>query len=71
LEAALSYDLEHFANITADCPMMDPKLINRAVMEYKKSYADLLKYDDSNDDLPFNCYLIKMSALGKSVPEKE
>ena len=70
LEAAQSYGLENFANITADCPMMDPKLIDRAVMEYQKSDADLLKYDDSNDDLPFNCYLIKMSALEKVCLKK-
>ena len=70
LEAAQSYGLEHFANITADCPMMDPKLIDRAVIQYQKSDADLLKYDDSNDDLPFNCYLIKMSALEKVCLKK-
>ena len=53
LEAAQSYGLKYFANITADCPMMDPLLIDRAVLEYQKADVDLLKYDDSNADLPF------------------
>ena len=63
LEAAQSHDLKYFANITADCPMMDPVLIDRAVMEYQKTDVDLLKFDDSNDDLPFCCYVVKVSAL--------
>ena len=65
LEAAKTYSLEHFANITADCPMMDPVLVDRAVIEYQKSDADLLKFDNRYLDLPFNCYLIKVSALEK------
>ena len=35
LEAAQSHGLKYFANITADCPMMDPLLIDRAVLEYQ------------------------------------
>ena len=62
-EAAQSHGLKYFANITADCPMMDPVLIDRAVMEYQKTDVDLLKFDDSNDDLPFCCYVVKVSAL--------
>ena len=71
LEAAQSHGLKYFANITADCPMMDPLLIDRAVLEYQKADVDLLKYDDSNADLPFNCYLIKVSALEKVCLQKE
>jgi spore coat polysaccharide biosynthesis protein SpsF len=63
LEAAQSHGLKYFANITADCPMMDPLLIDRTVMEYQKTDVDLLKFDDSNDDLPFCCYVVKVSAL--------
>ena len=70
LEAAKSHDLKHFANFTADCPMMDPKLIDQAVMKYQNSDADLLMYDYSNNDIPFNCYLIKMSALEKVCLKK-
>ena len=70
LEAAQRHDLKHFANITADCPMMDPKLIDQAVMKYQNSDADLLMYDYSNNDIPFNCYLIKMSALEKVCLKK-
>ena len=43
LEAAQSHGLKYFANITADCPMMDPLLIDRAVLEYQKADVDLLK----------------------------
>ena len=71
LEAAQSHGLKYFANITADCPMMDPFLIDRAVLEYQKADVDLLKYDDSNADLPFNCYLIKVSALEKVCRQKK
>ena len=65
LEAAQRHDLKYFANITADCPMIDPVLVDRAVIEYQKTDADLQKFDDSFVDLPFNCYLIKVSALEK------
>jgi len=71
LEAAQSHGLKYFANITADCPMMDPLLIDRAVLEYQKTNVDLLKYDDSNADLPFDCYLIKVSALEKVCLQKK
>ena len=71
LDAAQCHNLKHFANVTADCPMMDPVLIDRAVMEYQKGDFDLLKYDESNADLPFNCYLIKVSALEKVCMQKK
>ena len=70
LEAAQRHDLKHFANITADCPMMDPKLIDQAVMKYQNSDADLLMYDDSNNDIPFGCYMIKVTALEKVCQKK-
>ena len=71
LEAAKSHDLKHFANYTADCPMMDPKLIDQAVMKYQNSDADLLMYDDSNNDIPFGCYMIKVTALEKVCQQKK
>jgi len=71
LDAAQSHSLKYFANITADCPMMDPLLIDRAVLEYQKDDVDLLKYDDINADLPFSCYLIKVSALEKVCQQKK
>lgn len=71
LDAAQSHGLKYFANITADCPMMDPVLIDRAVMEYQKADVDLLKYDDSNADLPFNCYVVKVSALEQVCMQKK
>jgi spore coat polysaccharide biosynthesis protein SpsF len=65
LGAAKFYDMSNFANITADCPLIDPYLIDRAVEEYERVNADLIMYDDSNNDNPFNCYVLKVSALEK------
>ena len=41
------------------------------MLEHQKADVDLLKYDDSNADLPFNYYLIKVSALEKVCLQKE
>jgi len=65
LRAARSYDMTNFANITADCPLIDPLLIDRAVEEYDKVNADLVMYGDSNNNIPFNCYVLRVSALEK------
>lgn len=65
LGAAKSYNASNFANITADCPLIDPYFIDRAVEEYERVDADLIMYDDSNNDIPFNCYVLKVSALEK------
>lgn len=65
LGAAREHRLDHFANITADCPLMDPLLIDRAVIEYEKANADLVMYDNSCNEFPFNCYVLKVSALEK------
>ena len=65
LGAAKFNDMTNFANITADCPLIDPYLIDRAVEEYERVNADLVMYDDSNSDIPFNCYVLKVSALEK------
>ena len=51
--------------------MIDPVLIDRAVMEFKKTDVDLLKYDDNYKDLPFNCFLIKVSALERVCRQKK
>ena len=65
LGAAKHYDMANFANITADCPLIDPQLIDRAIEEYDKENADLVMYDGSNNNIPFNCYVLKVSALEK------
>tara|TARA_B100001123_G_scaffold298922_1_gene333418 strand:+ start:486 stop:1154 length:669 start_codon:yes stop_codon:yes gene_type:complete len=71
LEAAKKHDLKHFANFTADCPMIDPNLIDHIVMNYHNSEADLLKYDDCKDDVPFGCYVIRVNALEMICREKK
>jgi len=63
LGAAEKDNLSHFANITADCPMMDPFLIDRAVNEYLQFNPDIARYDGDNNDLPFNCYVVRVSTL--------
>lgn len=42
LGAANEHKLDHFANMTADLPMIDPVLIDRTVEEYEKVNADLI-----------------------------
>jgi spore coat polysaccharide biosynthesis protein SpsF (cytidylyltransferase family) len=51
LDATQSHGLKHFANITADWPMIDRVLICRAVGVCQNSKVDLHKYDDSNADI--------------------
>ena len=45
-------------------------MIDRAVMKYQNSDADLLMYDYSNNDIPFGCYMIKVTALEKVCQKK-
>lgn len=39
-QAAARYGLEHVVRITADCPLMDPKVIDHIVENYFRSRAD-------------------------------
>ena len=70
LDAAKNYHLPFFANITADCPLVDPYLVDWAVKEHLRSHANLTMYDDSNNILPFNCYVVKTNSLEKVVNNK-
>jgi len=69
-EAAKIHNLSFFANITADCPLIDPYLVDRAVMEFNKTDSDLTKYDNRKGDLPFDCYVIRTRALKKIIQNK-
>ena len=71
LEASKNHNLSHFANITADCPMLDPELIDQVVLEYHNSEVDLIKFDNSDDDVPFDCLVVKVSALDKVCRQKK
>jgi len=68
-EAAKTYNLSCFANLTADCPIIDPYLVDRAVMEFSKTDSDLTKYDNRGN-LPFDCYVIRTKALKKIIHNK-
>ena len=70
LDAAREHHLPFFANITADCPLIDPALVDQAVLEHVKSNTDLTMYDTLDNDLPFDCYVIQTNALEKVVQEK-
>ena len=39
-QAAKQYNLQHIVRITADCPVIDPKIIDRVVRHYFKTKAD-------------------------------
>ena len=69
-ETAKKYTLPFFANITADCPLTDPTLVDRVVIEYLKKPVHLTMYDNTKKDLPFNCYVVQTNALGKVIKNK-
>ncbi|MBU2510521.1 NTP transferase domain-containing protein [bacterium] len=62
-EAALRYDLDFFANITADCPLIDPFFVDEVLREYEKTQADLVFFDKLPLGQGPSC--IKRSALKK------
>jgi|TARA_B100001964_G_C14165348_1_gene568785 spore coat polysaccharide biosynthesis protein SpsF len=70
LDAANYHHLPFFANITADCPLIDPVLVDWAIREHVKADAQLTIYDAANQSLPFNCYVIETDALEKIVNKK-
>jgi len=69
-DAAKAHHLSFFANVTADCPLVDPLLVDCAVMEFNKTNSDLTMYDNREGDLPFDCYVIRTSALEKIIQKK-
>ena len=68
LEAAKKYELDYFANITADAPMIDPILIGQTIEEYKKVGADLIVPTEGTVG---GCMVVKVSALEKVCEKKK
>ena len=66
LDAAKKHELDYFANITADAPMIDPIIIDRTIEEYEKVGADLIV---PTEGAVGGCMVVKVSAL-KKVCEK-
>jgi len=62
LDAAKKFDLNFFANVTADIPMIDPFLIDQSLTEYEKMYPDLLVPETNSFGA---CMVIKVSSLEK------
>ena len=69
-DAAKAHHLSFFANVTADCPLADPFIVDCAVMEFNKTNSDLTMYDNRKGDLPFDCYVIRTRALKKIIQNK-
>jgi len=70
LDAAKIHDLSYFANVTADCPLIDPSLVDCAVFEHLNNDTDLTMFDNSNHDLPFDCYILQTQVLERIVNNK-
>ena len=68
LKASKKFKLNHFANITADIPMIDPFIIDKSIEEYFKIKPDLL--------IPENyclgsCLVVNVESLEKVCLEKK
>ena len=50
-EAAETHDLSFFANITADCPLIDPTLIDYIVKKHCNTDNHLTMFNNENNDL--------------------
>ena len=67
LDAATKFNLNYFANVTADVPMIDPFLIDETIEEYDRVKADLLipeKYAFGG------CLVLKVSSLERICKTK-
>ncbi len=60
LGAAEKFNLSSFLNMTADIPMIDPKLINTAIEVFNKINPDLLLFEKNSFGV---CLMVKVSAL--------
>jgi len=70
LDTAKEYHLPFFSNITADCPITDPTIVDWAVKEHTEKNADLTLFNNKQRNLPFNCYVIQTDVLEKVVNNK-
>jgi spore coat polysaccharide biosynthesis protein SpsF len=62
LDTAKKFNLNYFANITADIPMIDPFLIDQSLGEYEKKTPDILVPEAYSFGA---CMVIKVSSLEK------
>jgi len=70
LGAAKKYSLPFFVNVTADCPLVDPMLVDRIVKEHIIEKADFTMYAKEQENLPFDCCVIQTDILDKVVQSK-
>ncbi len=68
LDSSKKFNLNYFANITADVPMIDPFSVDYAIEEYNRTDADLVlpkKYNLGG------CMIVKVSSLEKVCEVKK
>ena len=68
LDAAKKFNLNHFANMTADVPMIDPFLIDEFIEKYNGLNADLVLPEKN---IFGACYILKVSSLEKVCKTKK
>ena len=68
LDAAKHFNLDHFANMTADVPMIDPFLMNESVEKYNNLNIDLVYPEKDSFGA---CYVFKVSTLEKVCKTKK
>ena len=68
LDAAKKFNLNHFANMTADVPMIDPFLIDEFVKKYNDLDVDLVLPEKNSFGA---CYIFNVSSLEKVCKTKK
>ena len=68
LDSSKKFNLNYFANITADVPMIDPFSVDYAIEEYNRTDADLVLPPDHNLG---GCMIVKVSSLEKVCKVKK
>ena len=68
LDSSKKFNLDYFANITADVPMIDPFSVDYAIEEYNRTDADLVLSPDNNLG---GCMIVKVSSLEKVCKAKK
>jgi spore coat polysaccharide biosynthesis protein SpsF (cytidylyltransferase family) len=81
IDCATKYNIQNIIRITSDCPLIDPQLIKKMILEFKKKNIDYLSntlpvnnstYPDGSDIEIFKYNsLKKVNKLAKTKIEKE
>ena len=66
-EAATLFGVDYIVNVTADCPLTDPVLIDYIVQEYQDTHADLIELPG----VPEGLIGVSVSAMQEVVSHKD